>query len=929
MIDGVGVNGESCFQDGILRVAVDIDGGTGTDICLTGCDDYVPVRRTVFAENSVRDYTGKSAYGYEKTYVYEVMVPYQTLGLSGKPEKAAFAWAVKTPNETAYIYNRRNGIGQMEAQDWLWADRHYPQNPNEYYLLTSSGITPEYVFPTWTAWKDLKIRSDAQTRYDYRGWAKEDGLYLNMVQYVDSYAYGGVGGTWKDITHIELELWNGDVGNGWDGTYLAFFPDGSHYINNVSKVTDLRCRSTITDRGRGYSGGYRYEISYEIYVGFANNAGSKDGPYAFVQMMSLTPGESKKGYEKVVTITKDGDRTLWTDDCASYEFREAGIVAKDNTRESGNTTVSGNTPDDYQFPAWTPWEACTIRSDAPARYDYRGWAKEDGLYLNMVQYVDSYVNGGVDGSWKDITHIELELWNGDVGYGWDGTYLAFFPNGSHYINNVSKVTDLKHRCTITDRGSDYSGGYRYEISYEIYVGFANNAGSADGPYAFVKPMSLTPGESKKGYEKAATIIKDSGERILWTDDVKSVEFRESGAVGKDSKYNTAPFEAKVAQYRADWEERGRDGKTTLFIGDSFFDKDFWSGFYEMYEGMDVLQCGVGSSTSYDWESFTTSFLSKTAPKNIVIHLGTNNIYDDNDDTYRATNGLQKMFSYMHETLPSTKIYYFGISHRAYDSARIAIADEVNAAMEQWCAKRPWITYIGGTVGRLTSDKLRDGIHPREDSECNAYEIFVEELAKTDIEMEKRSEPVKPEEPEELLRIDFPSIADFAGIDKNLQSVDPDLYNFQMWTSENGYYGYFVQTLPTVTLDNSDPWKNTHVEMELWNGDVGFGWGGTYIALFPDETVYVNNLSNVRMVHLKVDKDETVSGKTTIKYYFYLEFDNNTMGYDSPYAYVKQYQFMPGVTPVNSQTVTRDDRLLVTGDEKSFQVHSTIDAKRYD
>ena len=66
--------------------------------------------------------------------------------------------------------------------------------------------------------------------------------------------------------------------------------------------------------------------------------------------------------------------------------------------------------------------------------------------------------GGVSGKWKNITHVEMELWNGDVGYGWDGTYLAFFPDGSHYINSMTGVTGLEYRCTISDRGEGYKGG---------------------------------------------------------------------------------------------------------------------------------------------------------------------------------------------------------------------------------------------------------------------------------------------------------------------------------------------------------------------------------------------------------------------------------------------------------------------------------------
>ena len=176
---------------------------------------------------------------------------------------------------------------------------------------------------------------------------------------------------------------------------------------------------------------------------------------------------------------------------------------------------------------------------------------------------------------------------------------------------------------------------------------------------------------------------------------------------------------------------------------------------------------------------------------------------------------------------------------------------------------------------------------------------------------------------------FPTIEDFTTIDADLQSVDPNIYNFQMWTTDSGLYAYFVQKVPTATFDKSDNWQNTHVEMEIWQGDFGHGWGGTYIGLFPDETMYINNETGVKSKLLHVDINELVNGETEIEYYFYLEFDNNLANpQDGPYAYVKQYQFLPGVSTdgLNSQVIIRDGRQLLTGTENSFQVHATIDAK---
>lgn len=69
-------------------------------------------------------------------------------------------------------------------------------------------------------------------------------------------------------------------------------------------------------------------------IGFKNCKIYKAGglPYAFVQIMSYTPGENTDGYEDAVGIVKDegtmSERTLWTDKCSSCEFRANGVVAK-------------------------------------------------------------------------------------------------------------------------------------------------------------------------------------------------------------------------------------------------------------------------------------------------------------------------------------------------------------------------------------------------------------------------------------------------------------------------------------------------------------------------------------------------------------------------------------------------------------------------
>lgn len=370
-------------------------------------------------------------------------------------------------------------------------------------------------------------------------------------------------------------------------------------------------------------------------------------------------------------------------------------------------------------------KAADVEEDAPTRYQVRGYAADNGLHINAVQYVDNVVEAG--DAWTEQTHLEAQIWQHNIGYGVENglsvdTYCAFFLDGTTLINNEANINGVTNTVTISDRGEEYTQGYRYEIRYEIFIEFENNLSNPqDGPYAFVQFKHHLPGETEAGFENSYQEYRD-GNRYLYQDDCSSYEFRKAGMVAKKSRNDAS------------------DANELLF--------------------------------------------------------------------------------------------------------------------------------------------------------------------------------------------DFPTLEEFANISANLQSVDPELYNFQMWTTGGGLYTYFVQTVPSVTLDDSDNWKNTHVEMELWNGDVGNGWNGTYIALFPDETVYINNSSNVRSASLQVKIEQSDESKTVLKYYFYLEFDNSTMSVDPSYAYVKPYQFLPGVATadLNSQVVTKGDRNLITGDEESFQVHETIDAK---
>ena len=139
--------------------------------------------------------------------------------------------------------------------------------------------------------------------------------------------------------------------------------------------------------------------------------------------------------------------------------------------------------------------------------------------------------------------------------------------------------------------------------------------------------------------------------------------------------------------------------------------------------------GLSSSTTYDWEQLAETHLKGLSPKNIVMHIGTNNFYDDGDSVEDATDGLQRLFTVLHAELPDTKIYYFAITQRT-DTKYSAQVRETNDAMQEWCAARSWIEFLDTENSFSANDLRDDGVHPK----LEAYRIFTEALQRAGIEI---------------------------------------------------------------------------------------------------------------------------------------------------------------------------------------------------
>ena len=844
---------DNIFANGVYRFSYDIVGGTQTDICMNGFNDYVTRFNPTLVKTKVENYNKESLFNYKYEYTYEVMIPYEVLGLTEKPKKLNVAFAVKTPNEKAYILNRRDGAGNMEAQDWLWIDRHYPQNGNEYFtIIDNDFIVDEENFEfDWSKVSSSSKKSENPNRYTYKGYAADDGLYINMVQYVNNHLEGGAGGDWAKSTHIEMEVWNHEIGYGWDGTYFAFFTDGSYYVNNQSNIMSIINKVTVSE---AKDSNYKYAINYEIYIGFANNLESNDDPYGYVQFMSHTPNEDSSGYEKACMITKDTDRVLWTDDCNSYGFGKTGI----NSVDKANTTTESLATFDK------------ISGDYKNLNNKLLFTEFNSLVLNK-----EVLNGDVTFNTKVVTNSNNLA--GVVFDYKDGNYLYLAIDGARHELVLYKVVGQE----VVELERNY-----------ISASYHNNK-------AFDMSVTISDG---KYYCSYFNTLYFTGSLVN-----NSTLFGLASSVPGAQFYNIE-MENKGAEFDVD----------TLIIGHSY--TELWDGYKADFTsiglGDNIYNAGISGSHSMHWNKLEEEILVYS-PELLIYNIGVNDLFFNTANSTEIAENIKTLLLNLKAKKADLEVALFAISHTMTTSGISSEITKTNQLLKQLSNEYSWIKYVDleyAFCDQNNSPKnelFTDGLHPT----ASAYKnIMIPKIA-------------------EALGLSIGDSIYETNWDKyvtDIKSSAPTRYQVVSHAADNGLYIKVEQYVNEVIIkaDQSD-WNSTHVEMELWNHGIGYGWNGTYFAFFANGTYYINNWNKCRGVYNDAKVIENPAGSTykyTVSYNIYIEFDNNLDNpQDGPYAFCQFMFYTPNESNVgyeNCKKITKDGwRALWTDKCNSYEVRA--------
>ena len=382
------------------------------------------------------------------------------------------------------------------------------------------------------------------------------------------------------------------------------------------------------------------------------------------------------------------------------------------------------TPDEFNMPVK---EKCGFQASAV----------DSGLYLYSYQIATkTYTeNPDNDAKWKNASHVEYEIWNGDLGYGWGGTYVAMWQDGSYYINNEKNVKELRTKVLFTDLENG-----TIKIEYLMFIGFDNNVNSNDPAYAYIKYNFFDVDDNKEPYNDL-DFINFKDDRMVHTHAGNSVSVHDA-VDGIDNPHQVMWANKFKTQFTTLGLKREN---LTLFIGDSYFEQEgWWTNFYNDYSGKNVFTSAIGGTKSWEWIHYLDELVkpyedSNGNIQNIVVHLGYNEIAGCNNTLTSEIleSHIVALLDKIHSRYNDTNIYYFGIGVSSYFdtiSDKKQRSEEVDALTKAYAEKKSWLTfidtndivqqYLNEHPGYTKASFYKDNTHPKNEN----YSYFVDSLA---------------------------------------------------------------------------------------------------------------------------------------------------------------------------------------------------------
>ncbi|MCQ2400112.1 MAG: SGNH/GDSL hydrolase family protein, partial [Clostridia bacterium] len=156
---------------------------------------------------------------------------------------------------------------------------------------------------------------------------------------------------------------------------------------------------------------------------------------------------------------------------------------------------------------------------------------------------------------------------------------------------------------------------------------------------------------------------------------------------------------------------------TLVCGDSFTDTAFWTDFYtSRFATKNAITVGISATRASQWQWWMQEYY-KYNPKNIIMHIGTNDCYDGQIPAAETTTYLRNIFNGIHNACPDTVIYWWTIEARLYDnqeSRKFAASQTtiINSNIMKFAEGKSWLKVVNTRDALVPAlYKSGDNTHP--------------------------------------------------------------------------------------------------------------------------------------------------------------------------------------------------------------------------
>lgn len=286
--------------------------------------------------------------------------------------------------------------------------------------------------------------------------------------------------------------------------------------------------------------------------------------------------------------------------------------------------------------------------------------------------------------------------------------LSYSLNGNSVTVENGVITAVKEGATEV---TAYSEHYSVKFTVTVTVPFTvKNAETFEGYFMTVKPtfngeatqvtytsdsenIEIT-GYNVKGITKGTATVTatDGSYTTTFTVTVKSSDQATDNGKARPLREEDARLNSvKTGLSSFDYDE----GELVLFAGDSFMDERwFFVDFYSSsrYGAKNAYTVGISSSRASGWKYLMQNYYSYQ-PKAIVLHIGTNDLFDGGLSANDVLENLYTLLSMSNENMPDTHIYWWTIEQRIGQESYNAIIKQINSAMVEYAEDKEWLDVI--------------------------------------------------------------------------------------------------------------------------------------------------------------------------------------------------------------------------------------------